>query len=128
MLLGLLSAASEAGLLPPAVALAFGRVSEAPSVSPNRIQTRVEAGTHPSIPRRRHGKGAGFISQQLAGFPFSATSCCQEGPRVLGTFREASTDPPLYLGCGKKEEDGQGCLPFPPLLGLVFRFRLDFCG
>ena len=66
-----MSQESETGLLLPAVVLAFRKVSGVLFMSPNQIQTRMKAGI---FPVENMDRAAGFTSQQLAGFPFSATS------------------------------------------------------
>lgn len=64
-------------------------------------------------PCGRYGQGCRFHKPAAGWVSLLCHFLLSEGPLVPGAVGEAATDPPLLLGSGKKEEDGQGSFPLP---------------
>lgn len=110
----LLSEGSEAGLLALAGALAFWETFS--------LRAQIKSGLGWRLAPLLWETWA-VQSQQKAGFPFSATSCCQQWPRVLGTLGRSCHRPSTSLGIWKEGGRWSRLPPPPPPLGLTFRFR-----
>lgn len=116
---GVMGRWSEAGLLPPAVALAF-QVVFLDSLWEPKSNPDQDGGGSPPVGEM--DRVAGFTSQQLAGFPFSASSYCHQWPRVPGTLRDSATDPHFFGDLERRRKMVKTASP-PARLGLAFPFR-----